>query len=146
MNNSILVNGPITGEMISSSLQIPEGDINTGAHSIFIGMVRSDVRGVLKVRAIEYSAYEPMVNREAAMINESVLVAFDDVVNIEIFHSTGLVPAGGISLLVVVSGGHRQQVQAACSRVVELIKERLPVWKKEIYEDNSQRWIQDHLA
>ena len=57
--------------------------------------------------------------------------------SIEIIHSTGIVNAGEISLLVLVSAGHRQQAMQACSKAVELIKERLPVWKKEIYDDDS---------
>jgi len=43
-------------------------------------------------------------------------------------------------LLVAVSGGHRQQAMEACSKTVELIKERLPVWKKELFGDNSHLW------
>jgi molybdopterin synthase catalytic subunit len=54
--------------------------------------------------------------------------------------------AGEVSLLVLVSAGHRQQAMTACSKTVELIKEKLPVWKKEIFEDNTHEWAQNNHA
>jgi molybdopterin synthase catalytic subunit len=46
-------------------------------------------------------------------------------------------------LFILVSAGHRQQAIKACAKTVELIKERLPVWKKEIFEDDSHIWRQN---
>jgi len=107
---------------------------------IFLGQVRADEIKGEKVKAIEYSAYIEMVEAEAVRIKKKVFSEFNDVRNIEIIHSTGIVPAGHISLLVSVSAGHRQQAFEACSKTVELIKQNLPVWKKEIYEDDSHTW------
>ncbi|MBN1108249.1 MAG: molybdenum cofactor biosynthesis protein MoaE [Bacteroidales bacterium] len=146
MTGKILVDGPITNEMISSLLSLKDQNGETGAHSVFLGRVRADIKGGKTVKAIEYSAYESMVNREAEDIIQSILLQYDDVGSIEIRHSTGIVSAGEISLLVMVSGHRRHQAQAACSGAVELIKERFPVWKKEIYEDNSQEWQMPYLA
>ena len=112
-------------------MKIPDA----GGHSFFLGQVRADRINGKIVKAIEYSAYEGMVEAEADKIKKSVLEEFDDVKSIDIVHSTGIVKAGEISLLVSVSAGHRKQAIEACSKTVELIKERLPVWKKEIYED-----------
>ncbi len=81
-----------------------------------------------------------MVTGEADKIKKTILSEFDDVKKIEIIHSTGLVNAGEISLLVVVSAGHRHHAIKACSKAVELIKEKLPIWKKEIFEDDSIQW------
>jgi molybdopterin synthase catalytic subunit len=81
-----------------------------------------------------------MVHDEADNIIISVLKESDDVKSIDILHSTGIVKAGEISLLVAVSAGHRKQAMEACSKTVEMIKERLPVWKKEVYDDNSHTW------
>jgi molybdopterin synthase catalytic subunit len=60
--------------------------------------------------------------------------------DIVIIHSLGVVMTGEISMFVLVSAGHRDHATKACRQAVELIKERLPVWKKEIFEDNTYLW------
>jgi molybdopterin synthase catalytic subunit len=59
---------------------------------------------------------------------------------IVIVHSLGTVMAGEISMFILVSASHRDHAVRACQKTVELIKERLPVWKKEILEDDSYKW------
>jgi len=146
MPENILINGPITAEIISAGISSLGTNTGLGGHSIFLGQVRSDMKGRKKVKAIEYSAYGEMVNREAGIIKETVLKEFNDVNSVFILHSTGIVLAGEISLLVLVSAGHRHHAMAACSKTVELIKEKLPVWKKEIFEDNTHEWVHDKHA
>ena len=73
-------------------------------------------------------------------LKRSILSEFDDVKSIEIIHSTGIVNAGEISLFVLVSAGHRHQAIQACSKTVELIKEKLLSGKKRSYDDNSHNW------
>jgi len=107
---------------------------------IFLGQVRADRINGKEVRAIEYSAYESMVNVEAENIKKQILSEFADVKSIDIIHSTGIVRAGELSLVVLVSAGHRHQAFQACSKTVELIKDKLPVWKKEIFDDDSHLW------
>ena len=107
---------------------------------IFLGQVRADRIDGKEVRAIEYSAYESMVNVEAENIKKQILSKFGDVKSIDIIHSTGIVSAGELSLVVLVSAGHRHQAFQACSKTVELIKDKLPVWKKEIFDDDSHKW------
>ena len=140
MRKNLLIQGPVTGNIITTLLGDMGRKTDSGAHSLFLGQVRADEKDGKRVKAIEYTAYDAMVEAEAEKIKISVLEVFDDVRSIEIFHSTGTVNAGEISLLVVVSAGHRKQAMEACSKTVELIKERLPVWKKEVYEDNSHIW------
>jgi molybdopterin synthase catalytic subunit len=140
MSEKILVNGPITQKIISSIIAKLAEKKDAGGHSIFIGQVRADDFGARRVKAIEYSAYESMVESEAGRIIRSLSEEFNDVKSIDILHSKGIVSAGDISLLVIVSAGHRHQATSACSKAVEMIKASLPVWKKEIYEDNSTEW------
>jgi molybdopterin synthase catalytic subunit len=140
MRKNYLVNGPISQYVITSVLERMSEKTDMGGHTIFLGQVRADKRDGKIVKAIEYSAYEGMVETEADKIRKSVLEEYDDVRSIEIVHSTGIVKAGEISLLVTVSAGHRKQAMEACTMTVELIKQRLPVWKKEVYEDNSHDW------
>jgi len=146
MTEDVLVYGPVTREIISSRLDMLSERKELGGHSLFLGQVRADVNGQRRVKAIEYSAYEEMVKKEVEAIQKEILSGFNDVRSVVILHSIGTVMAGEVSLLVLVSGGHRQQAIEACSRVVDLIKERLPVWKKEIFEDDSREWVRNNLA
>jgi len=138
-----LIDGPVTPSVISGTVAKYGENPDTGAHSIFLGQVRKDLIEGKYVKAIDYSAYEEMVIMEADKINKTILSEFDDVKAIDIIHSKGIVKSGEISLLVMVSAGHRQQAAGACAKAVELIKEKLPIWKKEIFEDDSQKWKQD---
>ena len=140
MQKKYLLKGPISQHVITSILDKLGENSDSGGHTFFLGQVRADMIEGKIVKAIDYSAYDGMVEAEADKIKKSVLDEFDDVKSIEIVHSTGIVKAGEISLLVAVSAGHRKQAMEACARSVELIKEKLPVWKKEVYEDNSHTW------
>jgi molybdopterin synthase catalytic subunit len=140
MGTNYLTAGPVSQKLISQLIKKMGSKTNSGGHSIFFGQVRADEIDGKKVKAIEYSAYEELVNAEAEMIKRTILSEFSDVKSIDIIHSTGVVKAGEISLLVFVSAGHRHQAMQACSETVELIKDNLPVWKKEIFEDDSFKW------
>jgi molybdopterin synthase catalytic subunit len=140
MQKNYLTDGPISHDVIVSLLNKMGEKSDSGGHSFFLGQVRADIIEGKIVRAIEYSAYESMVGDEADKIIRSVLEESDDVKSVDILHSKGIVKAGEISLLVAVSAGHRKQAMEACSKTVEMIKERLPVWKKEVYDDNSHTW------
>jgi molybdopterin synthase catalytic subunit len=141
-----LIEGPLPTAAISDMIAKAGANTENGAHSLFIGQVRSDEVEGKKVKAIEYSAYEEMVITEADKISKTILSEYDDVKGLEILHSRGIVGAGEISLLVIVSSGHRTQAFAACARAVELVKQRLPIWKKEIFADDSDRWKENEVS
>jgi molybdopterin synthase catalytic subunit len=140
MKSNYLTIGPISPETISKLIEKMNCKTDCGGHSIFLGQVRADEIEGKKVKAIEYSAYIELVNVEAEKIINKILSEHVDVKSADIIHSTGIVKAGEISLLVLVSAIHRHQAMLACSMAVELIKENLPVWKKEIFEDESHLW------
>jgi molybdopterin synthase catalytic subunit len=135
-----LHSGAITSELISTEIKNLSKRKDTGAHTVFLGQVRDDISEGRKVKQIDYSAYGEMVSAEAEKIKKIIRSEFTDVLEIIIVHSTGTVVAGEISMFVLVSAGHRNHAIQACQKTVELIKERLPVWKKEILEDNSYKW------
>src|SRR5665811_957818 len=140
MEENYLITGPVTPALISEMVEKMGRKTDSGGHMIFLGQVRADEIGRKKVKAIEYSAYSEMVTVEAENIKKTILSEFCDVKSIGIIHSTGTVKAGEISLLVYVSAGHRKQAMEACNKTVEIIKANLPVWKKEIFEDDSHIW------
>ena len=133
MKNRYLVGGPITPLLISELMTLGNDDAGAGAVSIFIGRVRDDEVSGKRVKAIEYSAYNDMADKEAEDIVKTVKAAFSDVRRVIIVHSTGVVNAGEASLFIMVTSGHRDHSTRACRHTLEMIKERLPVWKKELY-------------
>jgi len=140
MDKKILVDGPITTSLIAGYLGKLPADTEAGAHSLFLGQVRQDMIDDRRVKAIEYSAYDEMVEKEYTRIKDTVMAAFNDVRDIIILHSTGVVKAGEISLLVMITAGHRDHATRACRHALEMIKENFPVWKKEILDDGSHKW------
>jgi len=139
INKDFLVSGPITSLMVGEVINA-SNEANIGAHAIFLGQIRGDVVNEQRVTGIEYTAYPEMVEAEMHKITNQIIEKFNDVIKIHILHSIGLVKCGEISLLVFVGCGHRKQSFKALEEIVELIKDRLPVWKKEFLEDNSHLW------
>ena len=133
MKNSCLIKGPITPVLISELMASGNDDAGSGAVSIFIGRVRDDETDGKRVTAIEYSAYEEMAVKEVEEVITTVRSAFSDVRSVFIVHSLGVVMAGEASLFIMVTSGHRDHATRACRHTLEMVKERLPVWKKELY-------------
>jgi molybdopterin synthase catalytic subunit len=133
MKNRYLVDGPITPMLISELITLGNDDSGAGAISVFIGKVRNDEVDGKRVSALEYSAYEEMAVKEADEIVNTIKLAFSDVRTIIIVHSTGIVKAGETSLFIMVTSGHRDHATRACRHALEMVKEKLPVWKKEIF-------------
>jgi molybdopterin synthase catalytic subunit len=133
MKNRYLADGPLTAVLISELMTLGNDDSGTGAISVFLGKVRDDEIDGRRVTAIEYSAYEDMVIQEADEIIRTVKAAFSDVRSVIIVHSAGLVRTGEASLFIMVTSGHRDHGTRACRHTLEMVKERLPVWKKELF-------------
>ncbi len=140
MKKHTLVPGPIKSSLIVEYINNLSDDKSAGAHSIFLGQVRNDKINERTVKAIEYSAYVEMAEKEALKIKDIIMSAYTDVNNVVIIHSTGIVKAGELSLFVMVTAGHRDQATRACRHAVEMIKDNYPVWKKELFDDDSHRW------
>ncbi|GAB4292091.1 MAG: molybdenum cofactor biosynthesis protein MoaE [Marinilabiliales bacterium] len=141
-NKSVLINGPISGSFINQCIK-DESDRNSGAELIFLGRVRADIIDGKVIKSIEYSAYDQMVEQEAEKIKTIIRDKYNQVNNILIYHGTGEIKAGEVSLLVVVFSEHRKQGFEALTETVELIKKHFPVWKKEIFEDGSYIWTEN---
>ncbi|MEQ8471152.1 MAG: molybdenum cofactor biosynthesis protein MoaE [Marinoscillum sp.] len=135
----VFVDGPILPEKIATSIANHQSKTNIGAHSIFLGQVRADEVNGKTVAAIDYSAYEEMAEKAFYEIRESAFEKFD-LTCMHIYHSLGKVKAGEICLFVFTSSGHRKAATEACSYLVEEIKAKVPVFGKEIFEDETHQW------
>ncbi|WP_431126438.1 molybdenum cofactor biosynthesis protein MoaE [Flagellimonas flava] len=136
---NVFVEGAINPSFIAESITHHQHKTQIGAHDIFLGQVRADKIDGKTVGAIEYTAYEEMANQKFHEIRES---AFDqyDLTCMHIYHSLGKVPVGELCLFVFVSSPHRKTAFDAIRYVVEEIKAKVPVFGKEIFEDDSYQW------
>ena len=114
-----------------------------GAVVTFLGTTRDNFEGKRVVR-LEYEAYEDMALKKLEEIRRELRSEFG-VEDIAIAHRIGPVDIGQISLVVAVASPHRKEAFFACHKVVDRVKEIVPIWKKEVFEDGS-RWVacQDH--
>lgn len=133
------VQGAITPAFIADSIAKHQTKTQIGAHQIFLGQVRNDLIDGKEVVAIDYSAYEEMANNAFHEIRENAFSKFD-LTCMHIYHSLGVVEKGEICLFVFVSSKHRKEVQKAIEFIVEAIKSDVPVFGKEIFEDESYTW------
>jgi len=134
-----LVEGPITPEKIATSIAHHQVKTNIGAHDIFLGQVRADEIEGKQVVAIDYSAYEEMANKVFDEIREAAFSKYDLTCG-HIYHSIGEVKVGKICLFVFTSSKHRAMAFDACRYITEEIKAKVPVFGKEVFEDNSFQW------
>jgi molybdopterin synthase catalytic subunit/molybdopterin converting factor small subunit len=109
-----------------------------GAIATFVGTTRVHSRG-RTVERLEYEAYAGMAENVMAEIAEELKRRYD-VTDIAIHHRTGVVEIGEASVVIAVSAPHRQDALAACKDAIDTLKERVPLWKKEIYE-GGEEWI-----
>lgn len=136
---NIFVQGAISAAFIADSIQKHSTQTGIGAHSIFLGQIRSDVIDGKTVAAIDYTAYEEMALEQMHQIREVIFEKYP-LTCLHIYHSLGSVKAGEISLFVFTSSPHRKAAIDACEEVVERIKKELPVWGREIFDDASYQW------
>lgn len=131
--------GAITSEFIGNSIYKHQSKTTIGAHNIFLGQVRADVIENKTVVAIEYTTYEDMANEKFDAIREATFKKFD-LTCMHIYHSLGTVKAGEICLFVFASSPRRKIVFKAIEYIVEEIKAHVPVFGKEIFEDDTHQW------
>lgn len=134
------IEGPILPEKIADSIAKHQVKTQIGAHSIFLGQVRADKVDDKVVQAIEYTAYQEMAEKKIAEIREAIFEKYEDLTCMHVYQSLGIVKAGELCLFIFTSAGHRKQAQEACSEMVERLKSEVPIWGKELFEDETHQW------
>lgn len=130
--NAHLTHTPIVIDTLLAQVQNPE----RGGTCVFLGTVRRDD----DVTAIEYSAYDAMANAEIErMLGEAHAQWPESRVTLQ--HRLGRIPVGEASIAIAAAAPHRAEAFAACRYVIEAVKQRLPVWKKELHADGTATWI-----
>jgi molybdopterin synthase catalytic subunit len=136
---NIFIAGPIQPTFISDSIAKHSTKTDIGGHSIFLGQVRKDEIAGKTIAAIDYTTYEEMALATMHEIREAIFQKYS-LTCMHVHHSLGKVLAGQICLFVFTSAPHRKKAIDACGELVERIKAELPVWGKEIFEDESHQW------
>ncbi len=131
--------GAIPAAFIGESIAKHQTKTDIGSHHLFLGQVRADEIEGQTVRAIEYTAYEPMAEKLLYEIRETAFEKFD-IICMHIHHSLGLVGVGEICFFVFVSSAHRAASEAAVHYIVEQIKTNVPIFGKEILANEAYQW------
>lgn len=109
-----------------------------GGIATFVGTVRDHHQG-RPVVELEYSAYGAMAEAECARIVEETERRWP--VRVALRHRIGLLAIGEAAVAIAVAGAHRDETFAACRHVIEELKRRVPIWKRERYADGSVEWV-----
>ncbi|MEO0507773.1 MAG: molybdenum cofactor biosynthesis protein MoaE [Bacteroidota bacterium] len=136
---SVFHEGAISPSFIADCIAAQQQRTEIGAHDIFLGQVRADEIENKIVAAIEYSAYESMALQKFTEIEKKTREKFE-ITDVQIYHSLGKVHVGEICLFVFVCAPHRRVTFEALEFTVEAIKAEVPVFGKELFEDDSYQW------
>ena len=132
-----LVHGPLDIEGTVARIGAPD----VGAVVTFLGTVRDHAEDLDGVVRLEYSAYEEMAARELALIADEIRAAHPEVRGLALLHALGELAVGAHTILVAASSPHRAEAFAACRDALEAVKERVPVFKREVTADGAHRWV-----
>lgn len=128
---------PLNVQSCIDWVQSPE----SGGIDVFLGTVRNATKGK-KVLHLEFEAYEPMAIAEMKKIAEEILAKWP-VNKILIHHRTGKLDIGEIPVIIAVAAAHRGAAFDACRYAIDTLKQTVPIWKKEVFED-GEVWVAAH--
>ncbi|GJM31107.1 MAG: molybdopterin synthase catalytic subunit [Saprospiraceae bacterium] len=114
---------------------------SSGGTAVFIGTVRDTTKGKPVIR-LEFEAYKPMAIAEMQKIAETIVDRWS-ALKVVIHHRTGSLNIGEIAVIIAVATPHRKAAFAACEYAIDTLKETVPIWKKEIFEDGDV-WVAAH--
>ena len=112
-----------------------------GGVVVFVGTVRNQTKGK-RVLKLEFEAYKPMAIAEMKKIAEQAIAKWP-VLKIAIHHRVGVLNIGEIPVIIAVSCAHRNAAFEACQFAIDTLKETVPIWKKEFFED-GEVWVAAH--
>ena len=130
--------------------QVTEDEINVAMHEelvarsgaggrvVFCGVVRDDDDG-RHVVELEYQAHPSATDVLRAIADE--FAALPDVQALAVTHRTGVLKPGDTALVAAVSSAHRREAFELCARLVDEVKHRLPIWKRQVFADGSDEWV-----
>lgn len=134
-----VVSEPIAVDALLQQVEHP----TCGATTLFLGCVRSPNHG-REVLSVGYDAFEPLAEKEMIRIAEHARDAIEPKLRVAIAHRVGTLRVGEVSVAIAVATPHRDEAYRASRYVIEEIKVRAPIWKKERYVDGETEWLKGH--
>ncbi len=116
-------------------------DDSCGGISIFVGTVRNNTADKT-VTHLEFTAYKPMAVKEMQKIADQALEKFP-IKKVAIHHAIGKLDIGAIPVIIACSSKHRKAAFEACQFCIDTLKETVPIWKKEFFQD-GEVWVNAH--
>jgi molybdopterin synthase catalytic subunit len=120
-----------------SQVMLPQA----GGVTVFVGTVRDQTKGK-KVIRLEFEAYAKMALSEMQKIADEMMKRWP-LHKILIHHRTGVLQIGEVPVIIAVSASHRDAAFEACRYAIDTLKQTVPIWKKEIFE-NGEEWVAAH--
>ena len=114
-------------------------DDSCGALAVFEGWIRNHNEGQA-VERLEYEVYRPLAEKEGEVILNEAIDRFN-VSHAMCIHREGLLELSDIAVIVCVSSPHRGEAFDACRYIIDEVKTRLPIWKKEHYQSGVSEWV-----
>ena len=138
-----MTDSPLIAQVVDAPLSVAEhedavADKRAGAVVSFCGVVR-DHDGGRSVTELEYVGHPSATDVITEIARE--FAARDDVHAVAVSHRVGLLAIGDVALACAVSASHRGQAFAACAELVDEVKKRLPIWKRQVFTDGQEEWV-----
>lgn len=112
-----------------------------GGNALFVGTVRNKTKGK-NVTGLHFESYRPMALSEMQKIADAISGRWQ-VLELCIHHRVGHLQIGEIPVIIAVASAHRDAAFAACEFAIDTLKQTVPIWKKEFYDDGSH-WVAAH--
>lgn len=132
-----LIQGSVNVNEVEAAVTSPEA----GGTVVFIGTVRNQTKSK-KVLRLEFEAYEPMALKELQKIGNDIKEKWDALA-ISIHHGLGVLQIEEVAVAIAISCPHRKAAFEACAYAIDTLKETVPIWKKEYFED-GEIWVAAH--
>jgi molybdopterin synthase catalytic subunit len=129
-----LTSEPITVDPLIQAVLSP----SRGGVATFLGIVRDHHAGQSVVE-LDYEAYGPMAEAECSRIVAEAEAKWP--VRVAVQHRVGRLVIGDTAVAIAAAGAHRDEAFEACRYVIEELKRRVPIWKRERYSDGSEAWV-----
>ena len=130
----------ITDQPISTPQFLSQNqDESCGASASFVGTVRNHHQGK-SVEKLYYECYKAMANKQIGLIIDRIKETWG-VYNIRLLHRVGWLEVGDVAIVIEVQSGHRAEAFEACRAVLEEVKKKIPIWKKEVYTSGQSDWV-----
>lgn len=115
------------------------GHPGAGAYVAFEGWIRNENEGH-RVLRLEYESYEPLAVKEGERVIAEAAETFS-ILQARCVHRVGMLEIGECAVWVGVTAPHRDEAFSACRYIIDQVKVRLPIWKKEHYADGHSGWV-----